>query len=89
MTKRIRELEQRYNALLDEIRQMDEAMLAGRIRTDNCCFILFYRQACKARDRLLDQIKVEKINVTMHEQQHGFALVDGKQLKLNLICESR
>lgn len=89
MNRRLHDLEQRYNALLAEIKRMDDTVAAGKIDPDNTLFFYFYQQACKARDRLLDQIKVQKINITLHEQKHGFPLADNNQLKLNLVCDTR
>lgn len=83
MTKRLHDLEQRYNALLAEIKQMDDTVAAGKIDPDNTLFFYFRQQAYKARDRLLDQIRVEKTNVTLHEEQHGFPLPDNNQLAFN------
>lgn len=83
MTKRLRKLEQEYNGLIAQRDELDSNIKAGKLDPGNCLYLLFRDQLNKAIARKLDQIKVQKINITLHEQQHGFPLADNNQLAFN------
>ena len=72
-----------YNALIAQRDELDQQIRAGKLDPGNCAYLLFRRQLDKIIMHKYDLIKVQKINITLHEQQHGFPLADKNQLAFN------